>query len=322
MRWLRSVILLACVALLGWSFHFAVSRPLPELREGVVEIRRGWGLSEIGRAFFGSNRWSVGSFKAKVILTGRSRRLKAGEYELDRDSIRSLTRKLAAGRVLQYRVTVAEGVWASDIAVLLEGAGLCDRERLLSLIRDPAFATDMAGARVPSLEGYLFPETYFFTKGMSEEDILKTFVARFNEKARPLLRSDTHSAHDLLTLASMVEREAARDEERTVIAGVFWNRLRRRMPLESCVTVEYALGRKKKKLTDEDLRADSPYNTYRRAGLPPGPVGNPGLRAIAATVMPAATGYLFFVAAGDGSHHFSATWAEHLRAKRRAGRGR
>lgn len=309
-----ALLLAACV----WVCHRHIQRPLPELRDGVVEIKPGWSLSEISGAVFGSSRLDGGCFKFYAVLTGRSRKLRAGEYLLQNDSIQSLARKLTEGKVLQYRVTVAEGIWSADIATLLASERLGDRDRLLALIHDPVFTRELAGPSAPSLEGYLFPETYFFTRGMTEKEILKTFVSRFNDLARPVLKSDTLSVHEALTLASMVEREAAVDEERPLIAGIFLNRLKKHMPLESCVTVEYAMGRKKKQLLDEDLRIDSPYNTYRHAGLPPGPVGNPGLKSIRAVMDPAPTDDLFFVARGDGRHIFSKTWADHQRAKRKA----
>lgn len=301
----------------GSAFYWTLTRPLAGLRSGVVEIKRGWGLSEISSAVFPSSRFYGGCFKLYALFSGHSRDLKAGEYLIEHDSIRSLVAKLVSGKGIRYRVTVAEGIWAADIATLLSAAKLGDKSKFLALIHDREFASRLVGHDVPSLEGYLFPETYFFTKGMSESDILKSFVSRFNELARPNLVSGPLSIHAVMTLASMVEREAAVEEERPVIASVFLNRLNKRMNLESCVTVEYALGQKKKQLLDEDLRVESPYNTYRHAGLPPGPVANPGLAAIRAVVNPAQTSYLFFVARGDGRHVFSKTWAEHTRSKRK-----
>lgn len=299
-----------------YGFNLYMEKPLPEIRSGVVEVKKGKSLEEISRAFFGGSRTGRAGFKAYVILTGRSRRLKAGEYELSNDSIKSLTKKLTGGKTLQYRVTVAEGAWSDHVAALLAGAGLGREERFKQLIRDPAFARKLTGTDAPTLEGFLFPETYFFEKGMPEEEILKVFVARFNEIALPLIRSAPNTPErEILTLASVVEREAAVEDERGLIASVFLNRLKKNMPLESCVTVEYALGIKKKILTDRDLQVDSPYNTYRHAGLPPGPVCNPGRAAIRAVIAPVPSDDLFFVARGDGRHEFSKTFAEHKRAK-------
>ncbi len=305
-------------------YRRSVTRPMPELTAGVVEVRKGWGVSEIAKAVFGVNQGAARWFRAHVILIGGARKLRAGEYALDRDTIETLTEKLMGGKVMLYRVTVSEGAWAEDIATLISGAGLAGRARLMELIRDPEFARTVLGHDAPSLEGYLFPETYYFSKGMTEEDILRAFVERFKEKTSALGASETliRPIHEVITLASIVEREARAADERPLIAAVFRNRERRRMPLESCVTVEYALGRKKRVLSDDDLRVDSPYNTYRRAGLPPGPVSNPGLASIRAALAPADTDYLFFVARGDGRHFFSRTWPEHLRAKAQMKRNR
>lgn len=300
--------------------HGLVATPLPVLREGIVQIAPGLGLEGIAVAFFGREAFYGQVFKVYVVLTGNSRKLKAGEYLLAKDSIRSLAKKLAAGKVYSYRVTLTEGIWAADIAELLSGAGLGDRDRFLALIHDPVFVRQMLGYDAPSLEGYLFPETYFFTKNMSEKDILKVFVQRFKAKtglmfqARP---APSGAAHDVMILASMVEREAQAADERPIIAGVFLNRLKKHMPLESCVTVEYALGEKKKRLTDKDLEVSSPYNTYRHQGFPPGPVSNPGLAAIRAVLAPADTTALFFVAQGNGRHIFSENWAAHKLAKKK-----
>ncbi len=295
----------------------ALTRPRPDLAQGVVLIQRGIGPPGIARALFPGSVKDRQMFKAYVRLTRASRRLKSGEYRLDRDSIRSIAEKMIAGDVIRYRVTIPEGEWADDIASSLESAGIGRRDRYLALIHDTAFVREIAGVDAPSLEGFLFPETYFFSKDCSEEDVLRAFVSRFRQSAEPVLNRASLPALETLTLASMVEREAAVDDERPVIAGVFRNRLNKRMPLESCVTVEYALGMKKKRLLDDDLEVESPYNTYRHMGLPPGPVANPGLASIRAAAGPAETEYLFFVARGDGRHEFSRTWVEHKKSKRR-----
>lgn len=310
--------MVALFAGLGMCVGFVrMTRPIPELSQGVVEVRRGAGLGEITRVFFGSNRFDGGCFKVTALLSGRSRRLKAGEYELKNDSIRSLLGKLSAGDVLQYRVTVAEGTWARDIAALLAGSGLGRPERFLELIHDADFIRRAVGYDAGSLEGYLFPETYYFTKGMKEEEVLGAFVARFRETVRALMPgADARRVHETVILASIVEREARAADERPLIAAVFRNRMDKQMRLESCVTVEYAMGQKKKILTEDDLLVASPYNTYRHAGLPPGAVSNPGRASIEAVISPADTDVLFFVAKGDGRHIFSKTWDRHRHAKK------
>ena len=172
----------------------------------------------------------------------------------------------------------------------------------------------------PTLEGYLFPETYFLDPDATEEEVIERMVAQlrevFADSLYPRLDHIGLTFHEAITLASIVEREAAVAEERPIISQVFQRRLRLNRLLESCATVEYALGVHKKRLTNRDLKVESPFNTYRHRGLPPGPIGNPGAAALLATLYPAETDYLYFVARGDGRHAFSRTHTEHARAKR------
>ena len=170
------------------------------------------------------------------------------------------------------------------------------------------------------LEGYLFPETYYFETGSSEDKVINTMVEQFNakftvefEKRLKVLKLSKYSA---VILASIVEKEARMPEERPLIAGVFYNRLKKRWYLESCATVLYALGKHKKRLTYKDLEIDSPYNTYKRFGLPPGPISNPGLASIKAVLYPAKTDSMFFIVDGSGGHDFSRYYSEHLNKKK------
>src|SRR6266436_7185414 len=198
--------------------------------------------------------------------------------------------------------------------------GMLESERLAAsgaVVRrasDRAFLATLT-IEGPSLEGYLFPDTYQFVRGMTTEEILTRMVQRFRAKLDPDVAARAQarglSVHQLLTLASIIEREAvARDELRT-ISGVFWNRLKLNMPLQADPTVQYATGKERRALTRADLRIDHPYNTYRNPGLPPGPIASPGLAAIEAALEPAPVKYLYFVAMDDTHHHFSATIAEH-----------
>ncbi|MGE5707225.1 MAG: endolytic transglycosylase MltG, partial [Bacteroidota bacterium] len=173
-----------------------------------------------------------------------------------------------------------------------------------------------------TLEGYLFPDTYYLARGSNDLRLIEVMLKRFSQVALPAWknRATKHlSFHEVITLASIVEREARIPSERPLIAGVFLNRLKIRMPLGSDPTVEYALGRhqNEKGLSLRDIQVASPYNTYKYAGLPPGPIACPGLASIQAVLHPESTSYLYFVARGDGSHHFSKTLGEQIRAQRR-----
>jgi len=166
-----------------------------------------------------------------------------------------------------------------------------------------------------TLEGYLYPDTYQFVKGMTTEEILARMVARMRDQISPELleraRARDFNLHQVLTLASIIEKEAVIRVEMPLISAVFWNRLQREMPLQADPTVQFAVGKDGKALTRADLQVESPYNTYRRPGLPPGPIGAPSRAAIEAAVKPAAVNYLYFVSVDDRRHHFSTNLAEH-----------
>jgi UPF0755 protein len=229
---------------------------------------------------------------------------------------------LARGEVVLHAVTIPEGFTAEQIVRTLAGRGLGDPARLRALTRNGAgqFAYDFV-RRIPggSLEGYLFPDTYYLPRFLDEREVVDRFLAQFTQVVLPLWREAGagRTVHEIITIASMIEREAKTTGDRPLIAGVLYNRLARGWRLEVDATVLYALGAHKSIVTFEDLKVNSRYNTYLYAGLPPGPIANPGLGAIRAALRPARTDYLFYVARPDGSHAFSRTLAEHLANVRR-----
>lgn len=261
-------------------------------------------------------------FAALAQLRGVSRGLRPGEYRLSPAmSLPRIVDILARGEVVLHRVTIPEGFTAAQIAETLAARGLADAPRLRAIVQSGAadFPYDYLADSGGSLEGYLFPDTYLFPRFLDERAIVAAFLARFDAVVVPLWRAEGggRRLHEIVTIASMIEREARLPQEQALIAGVLYNRLRRGWKLEVDATVLYALGRHKSVVTYADLAVDSPYNTYRYAGLPPGPIANPGLGAIRAALHPAATDYLFYVARQDGSHVFSRTLAEHNAAVRR-----
>ena len=237
--------------------------------------------------------------------------LKAGEYRFREPlTIPQVVAKLARGEVATHPVTLIEGLTLPEAAAALAAAGRGEEKAFLSEMRDPA--------RIADLEGYLFPDTYRFAAGTSETAVVDELVSTFRRRYRERLESrvEPGGLRRLVTLASVVEKEARLDEERPLIAGVYAHRLRRRMPLQADPTVIYALillDRWDGNLRRPDLRVDSPYNTYRYPGLPPGPICSPGLASLEAAAEPADTPYLYFVSRNDGSHVFAATLAEHNR---------
>lgn len=259
------------------------------------------------------------AFITLAVARGTARALKAGEYEVPRSaSLLATLEMLESGRVKPHLLVVPEGSTVRDLARRLQAEGLASAEDVLRVASDPFFAQTL-GIEAEGVEGYLYPDTYQVTKGLRVEEILGRMAQRFREKiatpetlARARARGMT--LHQVLTLASIVEKEAVLPQERPVIAGVFWNRLRRDMPLQADPTVSYAVGRDGRAPTRADLQVDSPFNTYRYRGLPPAPIGNPGRGAVDAVLAPASVSYLYFVAVDDRQHHFSATLAEHLQA--------
>ena len=251
------------------------------------------------------------------------KRLQAGEYLFDRpvDS-REVFWKIAHGKIFVHVVTVPEGWTKYDIATEVERQGICSREDFLHSADDASLILDLA-PHAHSLEGFLFPSTYAFTRRTTCTQIAATMVGQFrsvwgqliSEKPGKQLPNDT-TLEQAVTVASLVERETPKPEERPLVAGVFNNRLRRGYPLQCDATVQYAMVRAGLPLRDvrpQDLRIDSPYNTYQHTGLPPGPISNPGAASLQAALSPAQTDYFYFVANDQGGHFFSRTLVEHNR---------
>jgi UPF0755 protein len=288
----------------------------------VVYIKPKTGVQEIAQTLREAgviqSRWT---FLAVAYMQGSLTRLQAGEYEFSHGvSILEILRKLEAGRVVTHQVTTPEGFTAQDIARLLAGEQLVDPDRFMALVKDAKFA-ESVGVRASTLEGYLFPDTYRLTRGMGEEEILRVMVARFRQAVPRDIAEKAQrlglDAHSVVTLASLIEKEAKLNSERPVVAGVFYNRLRRKMPLQSDPTAIYGAAGPRHKITRRDLYRRSPYNTYLKAGLPPGPIANPGLASLTAALNPARVNFLYFVAKNDGSHFFSRTLEQHAQAVRK-----
>lgn len=253
-------------------------------------------------------------------------KLQAGEYLLRPDmDMNELLTALQHGRAPSTRLRVIEGWRAEQIGELLEERGIATLNEFMALVQRGEYSYDfLQGRPQRSLEGFLFPDTYELSPDATASQIIQDMLQNFDRRAPPAMRQRAQALgltlHQVLTLASIVEREAALPQERPVIASVYLNRLRAGMHLDADPTVQYALGCDSQgnwwpKLRPEDMEIASPYNTYRHAGLPPGPISNPGLESIKAVLEPANTAYLYFVRndlKGDGSHIFATTFQEHL----------
>ncbi len=312
--------------LLGFGAGFAVMHQLQPVghssRVVLVEIAEGSSLSGVAERL---HRQKLIKSDWAFVWMGRFERLDrkiiSGEYEFHGGMAPStILEKIIRGEVLQHTVTIPEGFAMSQIADLLHERRLADRDAFLRCANDPAFIHTLS-LSVDTLEGYLFPDTYRFARHMKPERLIETMVARFkqtvSEEDRGRAAELDLSVHEVMTLASVIEKETAKPDERTLISGVFHNRLQKDIPLQSDPTVIYAMREFDGNLRKKDLSIDSPYNTYLVVGLPPGPIANPGRAAIHAALYPEPTDYLYFVSRNDGSHEFSTTLAQHNRAVRK-----
>lgn len=312
---LAAFLLLALGAGSCWYLNQPTGQPAQE-----IHIPSGMSAYSIGLLLENKGLIRSGNiFALAARLKGLEAQLKAGVYQLSGTKTTfAMIQDLLRAPMQAQRITIPEGLTRCEIAGLLARSNLVDSLRFVALTEDSSFVRRL-GIEAPTLEGYLFPETYFFAEKTSEEEIIRRMVGEFhrvlNDSLRQRLQEIGINLHEAVTLASIVEREAKVQEERPIIAGIFLKRLGLNQRLESCVTVEYALGLHKEHLTYADLQIDSPFNTYRYPGLPPGPIGNPGRAAILATLYPSETDFFFFVARGDGTHIFSRTSQEHEQAK-------
>ncbi|MDD2464511.1 MAG: endolytic transglycosylase MltG [Desulfobulbus sp.] len=325
------LILLSCVVLctagLGLWYHSYLTTPAPGQGEIVITIPQGMGVHGIGKllASEGLLKNDI-RYLCLVYLSGNTARLKAGEYSITRGlTPPAVLQLLVDGRTLRHRLTIPEGMDVEQVAQLFSRDGWIKNERFLHLTRDAAFISRL-GVEAPSLEGYLFPETYTLVRNEADEQsVLKLMVARFQQVWEELAVPEAVNGlnrHQLVILASIVERETGAAEERPLIARVFLNRLKRKMRLQSDPTVIYGLLDFNGNITKADLKRETPYNTYVIPALPVGPICNPGRAALEAVVHPAESNALYFVSRNDGTHVFSTNLADHNRAVRQYQRGR
>ena len=297
----------------AWVFYL----PFGPAGETFVEVAPGSSTTRIAKQLE-----SAGIVRSQFAFDAmrwiRRGKLKAGEYRFDHPApLAEVYDRIARGDVYTVAVTVPEGASIFDIATRLEQAGIGTREGFLSeQSRQTSLIADL-DPRAKSLEGYLFPDTYRFPRKANPAQITIAMVKRFRQMAEQLgLKENVHS---VVTMASLVERETAVDAERPLVASVFQNRLSRSMPLMTDPSVIYGLQLRNQwrgTIHESDLKLDTPYNTYLHAGLPPGPIANPGLPALRAAIAPAQTNFFYFVAAGadpQGKSRFSATIEEHAR---------
>ena len=324
-KWLPGLaVLLILIVLPPFLLHRFISTPGPVAgAPRTVEIAGGAGLRAIAFALETAGVISDARlFAAYAALRGAGRKLRAGEYEFPPGATpREVISKLERGETKRHFVTLPEGWTFAQMAEAIAKAGIAPAGGLIALARNPSFVKSL-GMPGATLEGWCFPDTYAFTRATRPEMVWRTLVQRARSVLAEERRRATASSDpglddgEIVTLASIVEKETGRADERPLIAAVFLNRLRRGIPLGSDPTVIYGMSSFDGNIRRVDLETPSPYNTYLRPGLPPGPIANPGREALRAVLAAPAVDYLYFVSRNDGSHQFSRTLEEHNRAVR------
>jgi UPF0755 protein len=297
---------------------------LPKAKSVLVEINEGESSYAVGRRLE-----RAGLIKTRLFWNVLSRLdgsfVKAGTYRIDLPATQMAIRAaLVEGRQILFSVTIPEGITLKKASLILENAGICGAEDFLAAASDTAI---LDGYRIPgkSMEGYLYPETYFFPGTFPAENVIRTMADTFFEKVREIAPESSalgpRELNDIVIIASIVEREYRVKDEAAVMAGVFYNRIKIGMALQSCATVEYIITDIQGKphprvLYNRDIEINHPYNTYLIPGLPPGPISLPGATALNAAFHPEDTGYLYFrlIDEAAGRHYFSRTFDDHIRA--------
>ena len=299
--------------------RYAVT-PAGNIREPVIfEIHRGQSFASVTKNL--EEKGLVDSRLKWTIVaryTGHDKTIRFGEYQISPDMTPlEILNRFSRGDVVLHKITIPEGFTMRQIAARLEAVGLCSSEAFIALATDPQWV-ERLGIPGETLEGYLFPDTYFFQKNLSEKDVIQTMVGKFNntftQDWEDRAAEMGFSVHEIVTLASIIEKETGLDAERSRVSSVFHNRLKRNMRLDSDPTVIYGIEDFDGRIRTRHLREKTAYNTYVQKGLPPGPIASPGFSSLYAALYPEDTDYLFFVAKSEIEHHFSKTYEEHRRA--------
>lgn len=307
------------VAAAGWFLAFSLPPPVTEKRTEIIDIPAGATMRDVAEILH--KRKLIrhkGLFILAARLQGADTQIKSGEYQVYNQTLPlDILDKLIRGEQVKYSVTIPEGYTIAQIAELYDSMGLADKEAFITLTNDPAFIATF-DIDAPTLEGRLFPDTYKFVRSVAEEEVIRRMVMRFNtvftDKMKARAKKMGFSIQEIVTLASMIEKETGDRSEKPVISAVFHNRLARDMRFQCDPTVIYGLKNYSGRLSTEDLKTYTPYNTYVIKGLPLTPIANPGLESLMAALYPADVGYLYFVSKNDGTHHFSRSLSEHSRA--------
>lgn len=320
-RWTLPIIGLLVLAGISW-YVWSLTQPVGGSGWRVFRAPKGANARQIGRLLQEQRLVrSARQFEWTARLHGSAHLLKPGIYELSPAmSPQEIVRILVAGETSKNRLTIPEGFSLDQIAETVDQSEIADREVFLQLVQTGGRRFHAPFPLPDRLEGYLFAGTYYLPAGSGAHALIQTMIDATVERIWKPLQADLSASewnlHEVLTIASMIEREARIPADRPLISAVIHNRIRAGMPLQIDATVLYALGEHKQTVRFSDLKLDSPYNTYRVKGLPPGPIASPGVPSVQAALRPARVSYLYYVAKPDGSHVFTNTLAEHNRAIR------
>lgn len=320
------IVLVIIAVLLGLDFYQKVYTPYKEYHDKIIiQVKKGATVATVGRILYREKIISSYTyFRIYFRLFFKDTRFKSGEYQFDQPmTMKEVIEKLKQGQVLLHKITIKEGLTITEVAELLEKKGNIKYEEFMRSSRDITLVHDLDSS-ADNLEGYLYPDTYFIRKDISSDEMVRLMVNKFKDNFTNSMRWRAEqlklSIREVVTLASLIEKETSSREERFLISSVFHNRLKLGMPMGCDPTIIYALKRDNAYrgiLGWKDLKYDSPYNTRLYKGLPPGPICIPGYASIEAALFPENTKYLYFVAKDSKSHYFSKTLKEHNWAVRK-----
>ena len=322
------IVVILVILISAFAVYKNLSGPVDvnEEKEAVVEIPRGSSLDEMAELLEDAELIkSKEVFKFNVKLSGKGAELKSGQYLFDQSYTNSeIIDDIVSGKnyFTGAKVTVKEGATSAEIIDILVSENMGNKAVYEKLVNSPSEFSDkftfLKEGKITSLEGFLYPSTYFYNEDDTEKEVLEKMLYQFHNKYTEEYKEEINksgkSFYDVIKMASIVEKEAVLDEDRPIIASVFYNRLEKNMALQSDATVQYAFKERKKVVSYADLKVDSPYNSYKYKGLPPTPIANPSIESIQAAIEPADTDYLYFVAKTDGGgNNYAKTYEEHLK---------
>ena len=325
--WIKKILLtsfwgiLALIWVVMIVFYFQGSRPASDDSHATIfEVQPGMTLKQVAVELSSLGLiLSPSAFQAIAYIQDKETQVMVGEYSLSPAMLPTeIILRITSGKTVPHPVTIPEGFRITEIAALLHKHGLADPDVFIRHTQDKDLIRSL-DVPTDSLEGYLFPETYHFSKFTPEIKIIRKMIDTFKEQTSKtqllqIAKESSLSWHQIITLASLIEKETGLNSERKMISSVFHNRLRKNMRLQTDPTVIYAIEKFDGNIRKRDLKIDSPYNTYRYKGLPPGPIASPGIKSIIAAISPVESDRLYFVSRKNGSHYFSSTLTEHNQA--------